>query len=297
MESRIILSTADFSANNIGRYVILSDLTKKVLAKQTQYDEQSDEAFALDAFLKNLTDNGFIGGENPILKRLLIPCLASEYSELLYDIASLDGNGYPTNITPLAEQEATDKVFIPVLSGTKVIGLTTFREPGDTRTLAQCTLDSKMNLEPSAKLTSVSAFSYLLEDMNAAQNDIVIKIGSEYLNLTSNRGGIVRSSVLYGYTSGFGKKGFNAISYDNDNLTFNAIVETGTLVTSSETITSSLNGKNDENSSAQINEISYNETRRAKHAILGWGNKMTESQMSELQGYVNTFVTALGINI
>lgn len=117
MKARIILSNADFSANNIGKYVALSDFTKKVLSKQTQYSEESDEADALNIFLNHLTEDGFIGGETPLLRTLIIPGLASGHSELLYDLAQLDGNGYPTNVMSQGESEATEanRVYRPVL--------------------------------------------------------------------------------------------------------------------------------------------------------------------------------------
>lgn len=117
MKARIILSNADFSANNIGKYVALSDFTKKVLSKQTQYSEESDEADALNIFLNHLTEDGFIGGESPILRTLIIPGLASGHSELLYDLAQLDGNGYPTNVMSQGEANATEenRVYRPVL--------------------------------------------------------------------------------------------------------------------------------------------------------------------------------------
>lgn len=123
MESRIILSMADFSQNNIGRYVVLSELTKKVLAKQTQYSDDSNEAIALDLFLNSLVSDGLLGGDNPKIKNLYIPALASTHDELFYDIAQLDANGYPTDGMSSAEKSATHKAFTPYIVDNKVLGV------------------------------------------------------------------------------------------------------------------------------------------------------------------------------
>ena len=123
MENRIILTKADFSQNNIGRYIELSQLTKNVLSKQTQYNEDSAEAIALNDFLDELTNNGYIGGTNPILKTLIIPALANSHDEFLYNIALLDSDGYPTDEMSSEEKVAEIKAFYPTYSGTKIVGL------------------------------------------------------------------------------------------------------------------------------------------------------------------------------
>ena len=236
MDSRIILTQADFSANNIGRYVELSDLTKKVLARQTQYDESSDEADALNTFLAGLTSGGFIGGDNPLLSTLIIPALASEHDELLYDIARLDGNGYPTDVMNPNEKTATNKAFEVDTDNERVVGLKRTTTSPDSNAQAEIvsSIFTEAGAYPSFSLLtyrnaqSVPTSSSFVFLGNTARSTRV-RFTKTDLRMLNGSTVALKRDISFDGTNGL--RGFTGLSYSNDNKDFELLSDNVTLGT------------------------------------------------------------------
>lgn len=298
MDSRIILSRADFSANNIGQIVELSELTKKVLAKQTQYDESSQEAIALNTFLANLTTDGFIGGENPLLTSLFITALADSHDELLYNIASLDSGGYPENGMSADEISAAQKAYSVNQSGNHKLGLCRIAEIGDTEITAN---DARLNIDTklvsgNVAYDSLSIIFYHIGGMVTSSTD--------YLRNASSAGQIQilnnAARIVYGATteistaiSGSTFNGFNGISYVK-NTKFEGLCDNVTLGETTVNDTSHLDNYGNGNL-FRIGLFKYGNLYQTP--FFATGKYINPTQMLQLKGYVSTLMSALHVNI
>lgn len=296
MKARIILSNADFSANNIGKYVALSDFTKKVLSKQTQYSEESDEADALNIFLNHLTEDGFIGGESPILRTLIIPGLASGHSELLYDLAQLDGNGYPTNVMSQGEADATEenRVYRPVLDAqSRVVALQRYSASSmdATTAKAQANIDNY-------------AFRSLNADVpnNSPQNPFSVvlyihKVNSSVFYWGNPRGTlcIYPSVMMYtGISASFGPiQKFIIGNYNKDDSRFEGSVDGTSFIGE---VGTSINYQTTNNwNSYWLGNFNY--SQQTELSIFMMGDYIPAEKHVALKGYVETFLTAIHANI
>lgn len=298
MEPRIILTQADFSANNIGRYIVLSDLTKKVLAKQTQYDEDSAEAIALNTFLTSLTSGGFIGGDNPLLKALFIPALASQHSELFYNIAKLDGNGYPTNEMPSAEASATDKVYSLLKDDSnRVVGIHAVRGSLSAEAFkAQTTFNNEFGLTSEAlTLPNVSVIEYELNDrtsISAEDKDISLFDGMMHIGPRALK--VFKSGNRIGYTATGSGLGFIGFTLNNSTYQFNASAD-NLILTSDGTLTGEVVANDETKDDAYIGVSASIEKRQTKFSLVAWGEDIFDDRMTTLKSLVDAFMTAIHV--
>lgn len=296
MKARIILSNADFSANNIGKYVALSDFTKKVLSKQTQYSEESDEADALNIFLNHLTEDGFIGGESPLLKTLIIPGLASDHSELLYDIAYLDGNGYPTNVMSVGEAGATEanRVYRPVLdANNRIVALQRYAVStmDATTAKAQANIDNRAFRLLNAGVANngqQKPFSIVMYIHNAVSNTYWQNpSGSFALSRTT----IADYNVLSQTFATMVK--FGIFNYNKTNTRFEGTVDgTSFEGTSGSPV---LYKTSDAWNTTWLGPYSYSD--KPEVSLFAMGDYIPPEKHSALKGYVETFLTAIHANI
>lgn len=297
MKAKITLNGADFSANNIGQLVDLSPLTLAVLAKQTQYGQDSDEAIALNAFLNNLENGGFLG-ENGSIKTLIIPALASQQSELMYNIALLDNNGYPTNEMSAEEIAATTKCYVPYMSGTRVIGLesTTHNEEGVTVSTIKAQkrfnphIFTRAELIPShSAITFIPQASGILvsEIENTATNTMllyqktkaIIKFGQS----------ICSEASITSLGSGFAGFTYNASSKE-----FGGLLNSGTLGTTNVGETQQTN-LNDEGILLGTVGAAANIVTARTSLLIFANTDYTNNQLTTLKGYVDTLMYALHV--
>lgn len=301
MNSRIILTKADFSANNIGRYVELETLTKKVLAKQTQYSVDSEEAIALNTFLTQITTEGFIGGDNPLLKTLFIPALANTHDELLYNIANIDENGYPVNSMSVEEISASQKAFALYESGGHKIALSRYAKEGDSKIDfgdARICVNTNWLSEDNAQYPSSTFIFYRLEGGVQSDNFIYGKATLHFdIRATGVKlqYGLSETKISTSVTQTIPGKpyiGFNAISYDKnigftglcDNATFGS-TELGDLTTHMDYATN-------------YNLMCFGDYRYGYTTVLPFfaiGGAMTSEQMAALKGYIITLLAALHV--
>lgn len=298
MESRIILSTADFSANNIGRYVELSDLTKKVLAKQTQYDRDSVEAIALNTFLTQLTSDGFIGGDSPLLTSLFIPALAKSHDELLYNIASLDESGYPVNGMSAEELSAETKGYSIYEKNGRIIAFCRKKEddePGVGTGDNRIKIDTKLFTE-AGRFKSFSVVLYCLKGLDyqpanyflsTCASNTSFYFGGEKVRARYG----IQYDALYTETSGT-YLGFSGISYVADTK-FEGVADNITFGTSTVYDDTKLYNNDYQNMSkfAFCNTL-YNGTW-CVIPFFATANYINSEKMTQLRTYVNTLLTAL----
>lgn len=302
MDSRIILTKADFSANNIGRYVEISDLTKKVLSKQTQYDEQSDEAVALNTFLDNLTSDGFIGGTNPKLYDLYIPALAGDHDELLYNLAQLDSNGYPVDCMVDAEKNAEVKIVRPVEVDGHIVGMRLFAQSGvttseqfDAQAITQLHLPQTVGQKfPSCSVICYNRVNYLNDEKIivsfGASSNVTVELQSTGFKIRKYNA----CTIERGYSDPR-PVGFIGGDYQQDNIP-------DVYIDSSSTIDSgSITGEpNNMVLSSVITDIklgSYNYTTNGQLSVVAVGTHLGATDMNKLHTYINTLLTALHANI
>ena len=300
MDSRIILSTADFSANNIGRIVELSDLTKKVLTKQTQYTEDSEEAVALDTFLTNLTSGGFIGGNSPLLTSLFIPALANSHDELLYNIASLDGNGYPVNGMSDGEISASQKAYAPYKKNGKTIAICRHAVQGDEAISDESTqldIDSKLFTETGAYKSFSLAMYCLSTTSTSSGTTKVIRNGSstgaKFRITYQNKIVFTDPSYVDELSAPIEGTllGFNGISYVKDTRfegMGDHITIGNTTITDITKVTITDAAKA---SKLRIGEFKYGDI--CVIPVLATGEYMDSTKLGQLRTYVNTLLTAL----
>ncbi len=291
MKGTIILSTADFSGNNIGRYVELSELTKKVLAKQTQYGEDSDEAVALNTFLANLTSGGFIGGDSPLLKTMLIPGLADAHGELLYDIASLDASGYPTDRMNETEKDASSPVFVLYEKNGKNVGVERVRG-----TSATGSNSLSLNVfENGPSNTPYPQFSVVMFAEAAPSSSASVCVLSNINPSAKIR--LSRASFVLRYTQedvlttahSSDLSGFSGISYLGS-TGFEALLDNGAVGTTTLVDASKLVYAGDPNTFSLCDAANAGPYHIGFFAI---GNYINSTKMAELKGYVSTLMTAL----
>lgn len=238
--SRIILSNADFSANNIGRYVELSEFTKKVLSKQTQFSKDSAEAVALDNFLNELTENGFIGGENPKLKYLALPCYANDRIQLYYNIASTDSDGYPINVIQSEIEELTDEqsVLNPYIQDGKIIGMgrnynTSIVSTSDVvgRSRIDTGLYSELSID--STMPSTTYMAYGVKGNNTPSSDfanagLIVKEGIWGLRTYKHIftfGGAANTNNYNVQLTNFNGTKFWGVGFDRDRATLNVVLD------------------------------------------------------------------------
>lgn len=297
MENRIILTKADFSQNNIGRYVELSQLTKKVLSKQTQYNEGSAEAFALNEFLDELTNNGYIGGTNPILKTLIIPALANSHDEFLYNIAFLDSDGYPTDEMSSDEKTAEIKALYPTYSGTKIVGVVKKYTEAMTSIVTQITKQATINthLESLSDTRTYPDYSIIVCERGGFENIPLFEGQSNTVVLNASKTNVkliyankdIQSTIISN-TQADGIQGFS-IKKDSQ-LLVSANYEGYSV---GETTINSISTYNKESMKFAIgaNYFSGNVTM----PLFAFGAYMQQAKLDELVGIVNRFINKLGI--
>lgn len=294
MDSRIILTKADFSANNIGQIVELSDLTKKVLAKQTQYDEGDDEAVHLNTFLNELSDNGFIGGENPILNLLFIPCLANSHGELMYNIARLDSDGYPTDSMSSDEASAAEasQAYWPVTINRKIVGMRShYFEGGATK--SQLEFNSYTLAEQGSKMKSFTFVMYRLGEVTTGASVIFANSnGGPIFTLSTTVAKVTYggNNIMYANINNSKLSGFSGISYKSGEG-FEALLDKGTIGTS--TYNSEVTDV-DANNNVFFPALGIQENNLAM-PIIAIGNYMTPTQLLSFRAIVNTFLASMNI--
>lgn len=292
MKARIILNNADFSANNIGKYVELSDFTKKVLSKQTQYSEESDEAYALNAFLNHLTEDGFIGGSSPLLDMLIIPGLARDHSELMYDIAQLDNDGYPSNIMPVAEQsaEVSKQCYRPITANGRVVALQRYTDSSmnTTDTYAQARFSNVTWLNAGNVASQpLKSFSVVLCP-NQANNGVFLKNPEASLNVYDNRIGLT-SNVNSGTLS---KASFALYCYNQTQNRFEGLVDNTAFT--GEQGTGKVNWKSGDNfNQLEIGRFNYSE--KVEIALLAMGSFIPDTKRTSLKQYIDAFLSAIHV--
>lgn len=299
MNSRIILSTADFSANNIGKYVELSDLTKKVLAKQTQYEEESTQAIALNTFLNQLTEEGFIGGENPILKYLVIPSLAANGNQLMYNIAHLDSSGYPTNEVSAEEISAEIKAFNPIIDNEKIIGC----KVGPTSPMAyqeyynqvKLFVDNLINLD--SAYPDMSVCVELLGVSTDTRPMIALGAGFQFA-IYNNEIGIIASSTNEKYVKRSVNNlevGFVGMVYDSSNFNLETVIENGTVGALDENGATSIRTSKDIDfyNRVSFGQHIYDTNKHTKFSALAIGRGMSTTQLNSFKTSLHTLLNIL----
>ena len=300
MSANIVLSRADFSANNIGRVVEYDPMTLAILAKQTQYAQGSTEADALNTFIVGLRAAGLLGVDNAPIKSLIIPALAASYSELGYNIAQF-AVGYPVNDMPSAEAEAETKVWSVITSGGHNIGLELLYNSSSAEFKNRTQLPNYLNLPASGNCPDTSLFYFNLKDYSAATLSMGLIRFADNTNaypqtIEANFRG-APGNTPYGF---YGEQtdsllGFQSISLVGG-LTFSAIGDNATMTETNLPMASALPvpraGREymyiGQNSGANIN---------AKTALFGTGIGITPTQMNTFKGLVSTLLTALHISI
>ena len=299
MKARIILNQADFSANNIGKYTELSDYTKKVLAKQTQYTEDSNEANSLNTFLNELISRGFLGGSEPILNYLVIPALAGNAEQLLFNIAELDVDGYPVDKRNDSEKSAVYKVHTPLYSGDKIVGLQVAptSELTSTQFLQQQPQQINRLLEKSSAYPSMS-LCLVCPSISARDADMLVQFGAGYtLNLFNNYYGLYSLNTNVRYlkrTISDLQAGFIGIGYKND-CTLSSMF-TG-VEGELETLNPNLmkTSASDEYNYLRLGIYAYDGTRQFKANAIALGKEMTIEQMGVFRTLINNLLTDLNL--
>lgn len=303
MAGRIILSQADFSGNNIGRVIVLSELTKKVLARQTQYAEDSAEAAALNGFLESLTENGFIGGENPLLNCLIIPALAASHDEMLYDIARLDGNGYPTDLMAADEKTATNKAFAVDTANEKVVGLKRTSTSPDSE--AQAAIVTSLFTEFGA-YPSFSLLTYRNAQSVPASNSFIFigntttgtKVRYTKTDLRMLNGSTIALERAISFDGTNGLRGFTGLSFNNDDKDFELLSDNVTLgertYDDGQTIQSSIN----ESTLLAANTFTlgtFANTNNTFFSLLAISKYQNSEKMAQFKGFVETLMTQIHV--
>ena len=299
MDSRIILSQADFSANNIGRYVELSEFTRKVLAKQTQYEEGSAESVAINTFLNELVEGGFIGGSSPMLKVLIIPALGSQHNEFFYNLAQVDGEGFPVNWMPSAESSAETKLYVPITdTNSRIIGIEAKTDNGRITSEAaaeQSLFSAGFGYDSDHVLPNISlAFYNLTQAQASTLGDPFIKVFSGSARLTDILMGVVVSNVNYGYVPSGTMLGFLGMTCNNTEHTFNGTADNADLTPTGTTLSSTLY-TGDAYDALNIGTFVYSSSRHTRLAMFACGENIFSTQMQTLQSLVDNLMTALHV--
>ena len=298
MDSRIILTQADFSANNIGRYVELSDLTKKVLAKQTQYEEQSAEAAALNTFLDHLTNDGFIGGKTPLIKTMVIPALAASHAELLFNIADLDGGGYPKNVMNDTEQTEQTHVLVPFEYSGRIIGFTV--KATTSSELARGRVPHNLSISNSVVYPSLSLVAFVLSS-GASSAD------RKLYNITNSNGNgytiTSKTAKLYNYNEGTylatttnaAPIGFLGASLNKTGGTWEVLRGDNAVYTYTSEGTPSSMTANNVNQFMSCGFNSNYDNDKASFAAIITADYINPQKMSSLKNYLDALMLALHV--
>lgn len=290
MAGVITLKKADFSASNIGKVSMLNAYTKKVLATQTKYAEDSKEAIAINAFIENLTSKKYIGNNNTSLLRvLMLPCLAKSESEMFINLARTDASGNPMDWSPAAPSKyfLTDKGAYcgEVLNNfTADLG---FR------------LDTSDVFIPGEPIPGFSIMHYNYNDIT--NNPSIRALAQCQSGVIVNFYGIapsvgVGASLVTATTARTSvDKGFYGMSYKDKNLIVNLngvteasvsvpdyTMELGANVTMANNNFILLQGQGVANA-------------RAESSLIAFGKELTQAQLAELKGYVDELMSALNI--
>lgn len=292
MDSRIILTQADFSANNIGRYVKLLDLTKKVLAKQTQYSEDSQEALALDVYLNALMENGFLGGSAPLIKTLVIPALASNHDQMLYNIAKLDNDGCPTDVMPSAELEAETKELLPILKNDKLVGC---HVKASSNSSIQAALSDPLfeGIPTGTIVPSYFVVMYFTQVMELTYSNYLLRslnINLRSQNIMTQNGVNSISDTLSGNLFKF--QGFRYVQGEG-----HVLLSDSASISGQPTISGDVSGitvKADRNIFLGNNHTMEN--RDLHFSILAFGGEMTATQMATFKTLTDNLMDALHVN-
>lgn len=298
MVSRIILTTADFSANNIGRITELSELTKKVLAKQTQYSEMSEEAAALDTFLATLTEEGLIGGQSPLLKCLLIPGLAKTYQEAFFDLAKIDSNGYPTNIISQDELDAETKHYEFEQNDGKNVAIKA-AIVGDQYYINTGLFDG---ISANTNLPSFSIAAYIFGSSILSSDQVTVNNPSNYFtslaynkfrvywtNQSSNH--FIETPVT---SPGAGFFGSSYVAGDRTEVTV-SVGTVGECVKGSAFTESSVKVQAN-SSNFRLGQKMNTETRTPRFGFFACGDYINPTKMAALKNAVETLMAALHVN-
>lgn len=302
MKNRIILMKADFRQNNIGRFIVVDELTKKVLTKQTQYTENSEEGLALNDFIVALKDDGFLGGENPILKTLVIPALANSHDELLYDIARTDDNGYPINVMSNEEKEAEVKSLLPYYSDGRVIGVVRDCTQGRidinaSRSQASITIGlfgtTDVAYSPFCAIVYKRGSVYLSDIVleNAATNYKILLSNNELSIKWDNQPAV---SHINADVTPPAKNGYYMVNYSNNS--WGGIIDGSTIGSSEAVGVENLKVQNGSNK-FYLGSYAYDSTRWFNCSILAFGNAMTQEQMNKFKGLIDTLMIKLHAKI
>ena len=306
MSAIITLKQADFSANNIGRVAIMGELTKKVLAKQTQYSEDGAEAAALDTFLAALTSNGFIGGDNPKLSVLMIPALAGKnpgesdvHDQLFFNICKLDANGAPTNWMPA--YEATTPIYHGYKPGDYNIGA--YASAAQGQVLGQYDafgLNLGTYFQSGQKMPSFCLFNYLVKAHSnvrpIAQYNYSVEVKCSPNNC---KAGVSNSDrALFTTEMTTTPKGFYGMAYDGASGAI-IIDFIGTTTGTSTPFVGGVTLGNPRDINVNFPLIVGNTTTSGAvcSAIMGFGTGLTQSELATLKGLCDTFAAALHISI
>ena len=299
MSANITLKQANFSANNIGRVAIMGELTKKVLAKQTQYSIDSAEATALDTFLAAMTAGGFIGGENPKLSVLMIPALASGHDDLFYNICALDLDGYPTNWMPA--YEATTPIYHGYKPGDYNIGA--YASAAQGQVLGQYDafgLNLGTYFQSGQKMPSFCLFNYLVKAHSnvrpIAQYNYSVEVKCSPNNC---KAGVSNSDrALFTTEMTTTPKGFYGMAYDGASGAI-IIDFIGTTTGTSTPFVGGVTLGNPRDINVNFPLIVGNTTTSGAvcSAIMGFGTGLTQSELATLKGLCDTLAAALHISI
>lgn len=309
MSAKIILTQADFSQNNIGRYIGFDPLTEKVLAKQTLYSIDGSEANILDDYIVGLKEKRFIGGDSPLLSVLMLPCLAKDHSELFFNLAQLDENGNPTDWMPAAEASAaeSDRVYICEKRDTKTLGVYSKAIAGSI--IQGGTLGFKIPGDPfvaSSQIPSISFFTYLYSAMTASSLETRPLVGSSVAwrseimmtcnfgivrDLSSNQAKITTANTTC-------PAGFYGMSFNKDNLSV-LVNLNGTTTGTDDNVGTSIKCASiatEFNNSFELISSNANSIASAHTSIVGFGSTaLSATQLAELKTLSDTFINALNI--
>lgn len=302
MAGVITLKKADFSASNIGKVLMFNAYTKKVLEKQTQYAKGSEESLALDSFINNMQKAGYIGGSAPLLTTLIIPALAKEHSELMYNIANIDNEGYPTNAMSDAEIAASSKALTCYKENDKTIAVQCTIEGVDSTAYSQqAVVDSLLFTEQGVQYPSFSAFIYNRNGAYPSEKYMVNKARNYSVELQADKVQIVwinqpSNGVISAAVSRDNNVGFYGISYDAATTSFSGIMKDGNIGETSSVGRDVLVVQ--ENSNIfRLGQWLSNTDRLFCSSLIAFGNKMTTEQMLYFKEEVEKLLTALKATI
>lgn len=288
MDGVIILKNADFSASNIGKIAIISNTTRRILTKQTKYSADSAEAVALNTYVERLEAGGFIGGENPLLTVLMLPCLAAKHDELFFNIAKVDAGGYPVDWTPDESTEnspyvLTDKgvyANVQLNSNTNAgLGFKTDNlfeaEVKPSFSIVNYLYDSITSLNA---VRPIASCNYGL-NITLAGRSASVALGSRTVAVEN-----VRTDV---------PKGFYAMSYSDNELLVNLNGSTDEAVIEDSIVPTKVDILN--NNFILLQGYAYDSGVRPNSSLIACGKAMTAEQLTTLKELTDTLMSKLGI--